>query len=145
MGPSPHFTGFSVTLCPFLVLLEELMTQFRISEGFGLVGYLYFGAVTFSQIFCNSVKALLKTALGSLPLTKKLLTDSPCTAQFVVAVPVELFRLAVSLWQCSALQSDMVVLKARYEERIRGLEKDQDGSSPADFTEEVSICSISPY
>ncbi|KAM9271515.1 FK506-binding protein 15 isoform 6-T6 [Morus bassanus] len=37
----------------------------------------------------------------------------------------------------SALQSDIVVLKARYEERIRDLEKDQDGSSPADFTEEV--------
>ncbi|XP_010279923.1 PREDICTED: FK506-binding protein 15, partial [Phaethon lepturus] len=37
----------------------------------------------------------------------------------------------------SALQSDVVVLKARYEERIRDLEKDQDGSSPADFTEEV--------
>ncbi|XP_076211225.1 FK506-binding protein 15 isoform X2 [Aptenodytes patagonicus] len=37
----------------------------------------------------------------------------------------------------SALQSDTVVLKARYEERIRDLEKDQDRSSPADFTEEV--------
>ncbi|XP_009982173.1 PREDICTED: FK506-binding protein 15, partial [Tauraco erythrolophus] len=37
----------------------------------------------------------------------------------------------------SALQSDIVVLKARYEERIRDLEKDQDGSSPAGFTEEV--------
>ncbi|XP_075026601.1 FK506-binding protein 15 isoform X2 [Calonectris borealis] len=37
----------------------------------------------------------------------------------------------------SALQSDIVVLKARYEERIRDLEKDQDGYSPADFTEEV--------
>ncbi|XP_074747114.1 FK506-binding protein 15 isoform X3 [Strix uralensis] len=37
----------------------------------------------------------------------------------------------------SALQSDVVVLKARYEERIRDLERDQDGSSPADFTEEV--------
>ncbi|KAM6047628.1 FK506-binding protein 15 isoform 2-T2 [Chlamydotis macqueenii] len=37
----------------------------------------------------------------------------------------------------SALQSDVVVLKARYEERIRDLEKDQDGSSPADFTGEV--------
>lgn len=45
----------------------------------------------------------------------------------------------VSLWQYSALQSDVVVLKARYEERIRDLEKDQDGSSPADFTEEVSL------
>ncbi|XP_055649583.1 FK506-binding protein 15 isoform X2 [Falco peregrinus] len=37
----------------------------------------------------------------------------------------------------SALQSDIVVLKARYEERIRALEKGQEGSSPADFTEEV--------
>ncbi|XP_059684683.1 FK506-binding protein 15 [Gavia stellata] len=37
----------------------------------------------------------------------------------------------------SALQSDIVALKARYEERIRDLEKDQDGSSPAGFTEEV--------
>ncbi|XP_072739225.1 FK506-binding protein 15 isoform X1 [Ciconia boyciana] len=37
----------------------------------------------------------------------------------------------------AALQSDIVVLKARYEERIRDLEKDQDGSSPTDFTEEV--------
>ncbi|XP_068269837.1 FK506-binding protein 15 isoform X2 [Nyctibius grandis] len=37
----------------------------------------------------------------------------------------------------SALQSDIVVLKARYEERIRDLQKAQDGSSPADFTEEV--------
>uniref|UniRef100_A0A8C8BJE9 peptidylprolyl isomerase n=1 Tax=Otus sunia TaxID=257818 RepID=A0A8C8BJE9_9STRI len=37
----------------------------------------------------------------------------------------------------SALQSDVVGLKARYEERIRDLERDQDGSSPADFTEEV--------
>ncbi|XP_035420621.1 FK506-binding protein 15 isoform X6 [Cygnus atratus] len=37
----------------------------------------------------------------------------------------------------SALQSDVAVLKARYEERIQELEKDQDRSSPADFTEEV--------
>ncbi|XP_027760914.1 FK506-binding protein 15 isoform X3 [Empidonax traillii] len=37
----------------------------------------------------------------------------------------------------SALQADAVVLKARYEERIRALERDQEGSSPADFTEEV--------
>uniref|UniRef100_A0A8B9RPH9 peptidylprolyl isomerase n=1 Tax=Accipiter nisus TaxID=211598 RepID=A0A8B9RPH9_9AVES len=37
----------------------------------------------------------------------------------------------------SALQSDIVVLKGRYEKRIRDLEKDQDGSSSADFTEEV--------
>ncbi|XP_023793696.1 FK506-binding protein 15 [Cyanistes caeruleus] len=37
----------------------------------------------------------------------------------------------------SALQADVVVLKARYEERIRDLQKDQDGSSPADFTEQV--------
>ncbi|KAM6297043.1 FK506-binding protein 15 [Aegotheles albertisi] len=37
----------------------------------------------------------------------------------------------------SALQSDIVVLKAHYEECIRDLEKDQDGSFPADFTEEV--------
>ncbi|XP_054704667.1 FK506-binding protein 15 isoform X3 [Grus americana] len=37
----------------------------------------------------------------------------------------------------SALQSDTMVLKARYEERIRDLEKDQGRSSPADFTEEV--------
>ncbi|XP_010071524.1 PREDICTED: FK506-binding protein 15, partial [Pterocles gutturalis] len=37
----------------------------------------------------------------------------------------------------SALQSDTVVLKARYEKRIQDLEKDQGGSSPADFTEEV--------
>uniref|UniRef100_A0A8B9CQD9 peptidylprolyl isomerase n=1 Tax=Anser brachyrhynchus TaxID=132585 RepID=A0A8B9CQD9_9AVES len=36
-----------------------------------------------------------------------------------------------------ALQSDAAVLKARYEERIQELEKDQDRSSPADFTEEV--------
>ncbi|XP_074779818.1 FK506-binding protein 15 isoform X4 [Athene noctua] len=36
-----------------------------------------------------------------------------------------------------ALQSDVVMLKARYEQRIRDLERDQDGSSPADFTEEV--------
>ncbi|KAM9176596.1 FK506-binding protein 15 isoform 5-T5 [Mergus octosetaceus] len=37
----------------------------------------------------------------------------------------------------SALQSDAAVLKARYEERIQELEKDQDRSSPAGFTEEV--------
>ncbi|XP_066057655.1 FK506-binding protein 15 isoform X2 [Chamaea fasciata] len=37
----------------------------------------------------------------------------------------------------SALQADVVVLKARYEERIRDLQKDQDGPSPADFTEQV--------
>ncbi|XP_040387570.1 FK506-binding protein 15 isoform X6 [Cygnus olor] len=37
----------------------------------------------------------------------------------------------------SALQSDVAVLKARYEERIQELEKHQDRSSPADFTEEV--------
>nr|XP_047910407.1 FK506-binding protein 15 isoform X4 [Anser cygnoides]XP_047910419.1 FK506-binding protein 15 isoform X6 [Anser cygnoides] len=37
----------------------------------------------------------------------------------------------------SALQSDVAVLKAHYEERIQELEKDQDRSSPADFTEEV--------
>ncbi|KAM4647547.1 FK506-binding protein 15 isoform 4-T5 [Amazona ochrocephala] len=39
--------------------------------------------------------------------------------------------------KCSALQSDIVALKAHYEERIQDLEKDQAGSSPADFTEEV--------
>ena len=34
MRPSPHFTGISVTLCPFLVLLEleELMTRLWISK-----------------------------------------------------------------------------------------------------------------
>lgn len=32
-----------------------------------------------------------------------------------------------------------MLLKARYEERIRDLEKDRDGASPADFTEEVSF------
>ncbi|XP_035197440.1 FK506-binding protein 15 isoform X5 [Oxyura jamaicensis] len=37
----------------------------------------------------------------------------------------------------SALQSDIAVLKAHYEERIQELEKDQDRSSSADFTEEV--------
>ncbi|XP_029856141.1 FK506-binding protein 15 isoform X8 [Aquila chrysaetos chrysaetos] len=37
----------------------------------------------------------------------------------------------------SALQSDIVVLKGHYEKRIRDLEKDQDASSSADFTEEV--------
>ncbi|XP_032933423.1 FK506-binding protein 15 isoform X2 [Catharus ustulatus] len=37
----------------------------------------------------------------------------------------------------SALQADVVLLKARYEEQIRELQKDQDGSSPADFTEQV--------
>ncbi|KAM9176595.1 FK506-binding protein 15 isoform 4-T4 [Mergus octosetaceus] len=37
----------------------------------------------------------------------------------------------------SALQSDAAVLKARYEERIQELEKDQDRSSPAGFTEET--------
>ncbi|XP_071430377.1 FK506-binding protein 15 isoform X2 [Pithys albifrons albifrons] len=37
----------------------------------------------------------------------------------------------------SALQADAVELKARYEERIRALERGQEGSSPADFTEEV--------
>ncbi|RMB93538.1 hypothetical protein DUI87_30236 [Hirundo rustica rustica] len=37
----------------------------------------------------------------------------------------------------SALQADVVLLKARYEERIRDLQKDQDGSSPGDFTEQV--------
>ncbi|XP_039417750.1 FK506-binding protein 15 isoform X1 [Corvus cornix cornix] len=37
----------------------------------------------------------------------------------------------------SALQADVLVLKARYEERIRDLQQDQDGSSPADFTEQV--------
>ncbi|XP_061233968.1 FK506-binding protein 15 isoform X3 [Neopsephotus bourkii] len=39
--------------------------------------------------------------------------------------------------KCSTLQSDIVALKAHYEERIQDLEKDQAGSSPADFTEEV--------
>ncbi|PKU29551.1 hypothetical protein llap_20145 [Limosa lapponica baueri] len=37
----------------------------------------------------------------------------------------------------SALQADVAALRARYEERIRDLERHQDGSSPADFTEEV--------
>ncbi|XP_065504787.1 FK506-binding protein 15 isoform X2 [Caloenas nicobarica] len=37
----------------------------------------------------------------------------------------------------SALQSDLGMLKARYEERIRQLQRDQEGPSPADFTEEV--------
>ncbi|XP_065593744.1 FK506-binding protein 15 isoform X2 [Cyrtonyx montezumae] len=37
----------------------------------------------------------------------------------------------------SALQSDTVMLKAHYEERIQKLERDQDRSSPANFTEEV--------
>lgn len=42
-------------------------------------------------------------------------------------------------WQYSALQADVLVLKARYEERIRDLQQDQDESSPADFTEQVSL------
>lgn len=42
-------------------------------------------------------------------------------------------------WQYSALQADMGVLRARYEEQIRELQKDQDGSSPADYTEQVSL------
>ncbi|XP_038012166.1 FK506-binding protein 15 isoform X1 [Motacilla alba alba] len=37
----------------------------------------------------------------------------------------------------SALQADVGVLRARYEERIRHLQKDQDGSAPADYTEQV--------
>ncbi|XP_074017280.1 FK506-binding protein 15 [Numenius arquata] len=37
----------------------------------------------------------------------------------------------------SALQADVAALRARYEERIRDLERHQDGSSPAEFTEEV--------
>ncbi|XP_030142759.4 FK506-binding protein 15 isoform X3 [Taeniopygia guttata] len=37
----------------------------------------------------------------------------------------------------SALQADVGVLRARYEEQIRELQKDQDGSSPADYTEQV--------
>uniref|UniRef100_A0A8C3PK22 peptidylprolyl isomerase n=1 Tax=Calidris pygmaea TaxID=425635 RepID=A0A8C3PK22_9CHAR len=37
----------------------------------------------------------------------------------------------------SALQADVAALRARYEERIRDLERHQDGSSSADFTEEV--------
>ncbi|XP_009078110.1 PREDICTED: FK506-binding protein 15, partial [Acanthisitta chloris] len=37
----------------------------------------------------------------------------------------------------SALQADVVVLKTRYEEQIQDLQRDQDGSAPADFTEEV--------
>lgn len=41
--------------------------------------------------------------------------------------------------QYSALQADVLVLKARYEERIRELHKDHSGSSPADFTEQVSL------
>uniref|UniRef100_A0A8C5TZ68 peptidylprolyl isomerase n=1 Tax=Malurus cyaneus samueli TaxID=2593467 RepID=A0A8C5TZ68_9PASS len=36
-----------------------------------------------------------------------------------------------------ALQAEVAVLKARYEERIRALQEDQDGASPADFTEQV--------
>uniref|UniRef100_A0A803W5B6 peptidylprolyl isomerase n=2 Tax=Ficedula albicollis TaxID=59894 RepID=A0A803W5B6_FICAL len=37
----------------------------------------------------------------------------------------------------SALQADVLLLKARYEERIRELQREQRGSSPADFTEQV--------
>nr|XP_021407301.1 FK506-binding protein 15 isoform X2 [Lonchura striata domestica] len=37
----------------------------------------------------------------------------------------------------SALQAEVGVLRARYEEQIRELQKDQDGSSPADYTEQV--------
>ncbi|XP_030915088.1 FK506-binding protein 15 [Geospiza fortis] len=37
----------------------------------------------------------------------------------------------------SALQADVGALRARYEERLRDLRKDQDGSSPADYTEQV--------
>ncbi|XP_057894276.1 FK506-binding protein 15 isoform X2 [Melospiza georgiana] len=37
----------------------------------------------------------------------------------------------------SALQADMGALRARYEERLRELHQDQDGSSPADYTEQV--------
>ncbi|XP_071673314.1 FK506-binding protein 15 isoform X2 [Patagioenas fasciata] len=37
----------------------------------------------------------------------------------------------------AALQSDLGALKARYEERIRELQRDQDRPSPAGFTEEV--------
>uniref|UniRef100_A0A8C5JND0 peptidylprolyl isomerase n=1 Tax=Junco hyemalis TaxID=40217 RepID=A0A8C5JND0_JUNHY len=37
----------------------------------------------------------------------------------------------------SALQADMGALRARYEERLRELHQDQNGSSPADYTEQV--------
>ncbi|XP_064027025.1 FK506-binding protein 15 isoform X3 [Pogoniulus pusillus] len=37
----------------------------------------------------------------------------------------------------TALQADLVLLKARYEERIRDLQREQGGPSPAGFTEEV--------
>ncbi|XP_064583708.1 FK506-binding protein 15 isoform X1 [Zonotrichia leucophrys gambelii] len=37
----------------------------------------------------------------------------------------------------SALQADMGALRARYEERLRELHQHQDGSSPADYTEQV--------
>ena len=48
----------------------------------------------------------------------------------------------------SALQSETVILKARYEECIQKLEKNQDRSSPVNFTEEVSLnsqCFSSPF
>lgn len=73
-------------------------------QGFGLAGYLRFGAVTFSQVFCNSIEALLKTPLADLPLAKKLFTDAfaayPPSARFLLVVVSEAvltcgFRLAV--------------------------------------------------
>ncbi|XP_009992637.1 PREDICTED: FK506-binding protein 15 [Chaetura pelagica] len=39
--------------------------------------------------------------------------------------------------KCSALQAELGVLRAHSQEHIRALQRDQDGSSPSDFTEEV--------
>ncbi|KFP85588.1 FK506-binding protein 15, partial [Acanthisitta chloris] len=49
-------------------------------------------------------------------------------------------QLEEKVKDCSPLlkwNADVVVLKTRYEEQIQDLQRDQDGSAPADFTEEV--------
>lgn len=146
MRPSPSFTGILIMLCPFLVLceLEELITWLVVHlQGFGCVclcmaifGFLYFGGVTFNKVFCNSIKALLLSLHSAIcPHTLKKKKSTTFTTEFHYGAVLTF----VSLWQYSALQSDAAVLKARYEERIQELEKDQDRSSPADFTEEVSL------
>uniref|UniRef100_A0A8C2U1T2 peptidylprolyl isomerase n=1 Tax=Coturnix japonica TaxID=93934 RepID=A0A8C2U1T2_COTJA len=45
----------------------------------------------------------------------------------------------------SALQSEIVILKARYEERIQKLEKSQDRSSPVNFTEELPASRLAVF
>lgn len=77
-------------------------------QGFGLVGYLYFGAMTFSQVFCKSWSkpclklhsAIYLSLKNSLQRTCSLQGGGVCEAVLTFSFPLAVFSLAV--WYCGA-------------------------------------------